>query len=199
MHGPKLMLGRVPTSLGHGAAIALGLTDEAFTDEQIRLLEALEKHRVAELEVKDVDQTLATMVDEPYLLFLGSLTGGAGQAGVRRFYTGMISQLPSDLAWELISRTVGANQIVIESILTFTHNVPVDWLIPGIAPTNKILEIPIVLIFTFENRVLASERIYWDQASVLVQLDLLEHSSLPVVGSEAARELRKLTTGIGND
>lgn len=198
MYGPKLLVGHGSTSLTDGKLTNYGLADNSLTKEQIDLLEALEKHRSAELDVRDVDQTLATMVDEPYLLFLASLTGGAGHAGVRRFYTGMLAQLPIDLEWELISRTVGASQVVVESILKFTHSVAVDWIIPGVPPTDKKLEIPMILIFTFEKGVLASERIYWDQASVLVQLGLLERNGLPVVGGEAACELRKLTTGTAN-
>lgn len=193
MHGPRLLN---PRLLAEPSAkiMAYGLDDARLTPEQNELLQMLEKHRVAEFEKRDVDQTLATMTAKPYLLFLASLTGGEGQTGVKRFYKGMITQIPDDLEWELISRTVGDTQIVVESILKFTHNVPVDWIIPGAPPTDKKVEIPMVLIFTFESGRLASERIYWDQASVLVQLDLLEPRSLPIVGVEAPRELRRLTS-----
>lgn len=196
MHVPKL-LSRHASILPAGAK-TLGLDDEVLTKDQLDLLEVLERHRIAEFESRDVEQTLATMTSDPYLLFVASLTGGKGPAGVRLFYEGMLAQVPADIEWELISRTIGSSQIVAESILKFTHSVEVDWIIPGVSPTNKKLEIPIVLIFTFEQGVLASERIYWDQASVLVQLGLLERGTLPVVGGEAARELRALTAGAGN-
>lgn len=198
MHGPKLSLRNDAISSTHAKIRALGLDDASLSKDQINLLEILEKHRIAEFDVRDVEQTLATMGGEPYLLFLASLTGGKGQAAVRLFYSGMLAQLPADMEWVLISRTIGTSQIVVESILKFTHSVAVDWLIPGVAPTNQKLEIPIVLIFTFEQGALASERIYWDQASVLVQLGLLDRGTLPVVGAEAAHELTARTLGSDN-
>jgi carboxymethylenebutenolidase len=49
-----------------------------------------------------------------------------------------------------------------------------EWLLPGVPPTGRWMEIPVVVIIAFENGKMKSERIYWDQASVLVQLGLLD-------------------------
>ena len=76
-----------------------------------------------------------------------------------------------------------------EMIFQFTHTIEMDWMLPGIAPTGKRVECPLVVIVHFRDRKLSDEHIYWDQASVLVQLGLLDASSLPVAGLETARKL----------
>lgn len=159
------------------------------------MLDLIEAHRVAELEKRDVDATLATMADSPYIYFAPTLSGGDDEKGVRTFYTTMLGQLPNDMKWIPISRTIGDDKIVLESILTFTHDIQVDWLLPGIAPTGKALEIPMVLIFSFENNKIKSERIYWDLASTLKQMGLLQSDTLPIVGVESAKKLQELIGG----
>jgi carboxymethylenebutenolidase len=63
-----------------------------------------------------------------------------------------------------------------------------DWMLPGLAPTGKRVEVPLVVIVRFREGKLAHEHIYWDQASVLVQLGLLDAAGLPVAGIESARK-----------
>jgi len=41
----------------------------------------------------------------------------------------------------------------------------------------------------FRDGKLAHEHIYWDQASVLVQIGLIDPSKLPVAGVESARKV----------
>jgi carboxymethylenebutenolidase len=89
---------------------------------------------------------------------------------------------------ELVSRTVGSNRLVDEMIFRFTHTIQMDWMLPGLAPTGRHVEVPLVAIVSFRGDKLVHEHIYWDQASVLVQLGLLNPSSLPVAGEEAARK-----------
>ena len=66
-----------------------------------------------------------------------------------------------------VSRTIGEDQIVDEMVFKFTHTIPMDWMLPGIAPTGKRVEVPLVAIVRFREGKLAHEHIYWDQASVL--------------------------------
>jgi carboxymethylenebutenolidase len=87
-----------------------------------------------------------------------------------------------------ISRTIGADQVVDEMVFRFTHTIRMDWMLPGLAPTGKRVEIPLVAIVRFRDGKLAHEHIYWDQASVLVQLGLLDEANLPVAGRETARK-----------
>jgi carboxymethylenebutenolidase len=87
-----------------------------------------------------------------------------------------------------ISRTIGNEQVVDEMVFKFAHTIAMDWMLPGIAPTGKRVEVPLVAIVHFREGKLAHEHIYWDQASVLVQLGLLDAGSLPVAGIETARK-----------
>ena len=88
-----------------------------------------------------------------------------------------------------ISRTVGSDRVVDELLFSFTHNTEIDWMLPGVAPTGKYVEIPLVAIVCFRGNKLYHEHIYWDQASVLVQIGLLKGDSLPVAGIETAKKL----------
>lgn len=143
-----------------------------------------------EFETRDVDATMASMVAEPYVNHVPTMTGGVGQAQLRRFYANhFIGQNPPDTTLTLVSRTVGAESLVDEMIFSFTHTCEVDWMLPGVAPTGRRVEVPLVAIVKFEAGKLAHEHIYWDQASVLVQIGALDPSGLPVAGAETAAKV----------
>jgi carboxymethylenebutenolidase len=96
--------------------------------------------------------------------------------------------MPPDTEMTAISRTIGNDQLVDEMVFKFTHTIRMDWMLPGIDPTGRRVEVPLVAIVRFKEGKLAHEHIYWDQASVLVQLGLLDASALPVAGIESARK-----------
>ena len=154
-------------------------------------LEALwEAHCRYEFETRDVDATMATMVAEPYVNHIPTMTGGVGHDHLKRFYKyHFIGANPPDTEMVPVSRTVGASSIVDEMIFRFTHTSEIDWMLPGIAPTGRRVEIPLVAIVRFDGDKLVHEHIYWDQASVLVQLGLLDPAGLPVAGAETARKV----------
>ena len=153
-------------------------------------------HLQSEFAEQDVEATMKTMVPEPYVYCVPTLTGGFGAEGVRRFYSKhFISQIPKDSSVTLISRTIGKDQLVDELIVTFTHDTQWDYLLPGIPPTGKRVELPHVAVVKFENGKIAHEHIYWDQASLLVQVGLLDPANLPVAGGEQARELLRVAQG----
>ena len=138
----------------------------------------------------DVDATMRTMVAEPYLLHVPTLTGGKGAAEVRRFYDRhFVGKWPADTTVSGISRTVGKEQVVDELILRFTHDVNLAFMLPGVPPTGKYVELPVVVVMRFDNGKIVHEHIYWDQASLLVQVGLLDPKTLPGVGVEQARAL----------
>ena len=142
----------------------------------------------------DVDATMKTMIPEPYVHCVPIMTGGSGGQGVRRFYSEhFINEIPEDVKVTPISRTLGKDQIVAEFVLSFTHDTQWDYLLPGIPPTGKRVELPHVVVMKFENGRVAHERLYWDQASLLVQVGLLEPGNLPVVGIEQAKRLLRVT------
>ncbi|CAB3686567.1 MAG: dienelactone hydrolase family protein [Achromobacter sp.] len=149
-----------------------------------------DKHCEYEFGTRDVAATMATMVAEPYVNHIPTMTGGVGYRELSRFYQHhFVSSNPPDTRLVPLSRTVGATQIVDELLFCFTHTTEIDWLLPGVAPTGKYVEIPLVAIVKFRGDKLCHEHIYWDQASVLVQIGVLDPQGLPVAGRETARKL----------
>ncbi|GBH18635.1 Dienelactone hydrolase [Pseudomonas syringae pv. actinidiae] len=149
-----------------------------------------EEHIRHEFETRDVPATMATMVAEPYVNHIPTMTGGVGYAQLSRFYQHhFVHGNPQDMALTPISRTVGATQIVDEFIMTFTHDSEIDWMLPGVAATGHKVQIPMLGVVKFRGPKLCHEHIYWDQASVLVQVGLLKPAGLPVAGAETARKL----------
>jgi len=149
-----------------------------------------EEHMRHEFATHDTEETLATMVDDAYVNHIPVLTGGVGKDALREFYSKrFIPQMPPDTEVIPVSRTIGTDQLVDEMIFKFTHTVRMDWMLPGVAPTGKRVEIPLVAIVRFRDNKLAHEHIYWDQASLLVQLGLLDQNTLPVAGIESARKV----------
>src|SRR5258708_1267370 len=140
-----------------------------------------------EFEPRDVDATMGSMVAEPYVNHVPTMTGGVGQGQLRRFYTNhFVGQNPPDTALTLVSRTVGEDSLVDEMIFSFTHTSEVDWMLPGVKPTGRRVEIPLIAIVKFVGDKLAHEHIYWGQASVLVQIGALDPAGLPVAGAPTA-------------
>lgn len=153
-----------------------------------------EEHMRAEFATRNVDDTMATMVPDAYVNHVPTLTGGVGQVALRDFYARFfIPQMPPDTETVPISRTAGASQVVDEMIFKFTHTQKMDWMLPGIEPTGKRVEVALVAIVAFRDGKVAHEHIYWDQASVLVQLGLLDPTGLPVAGIESANKVADAT------
>jgi carboxymethylenebutenolidase len=147
------------------------------------------EHINHEFSTRSTEDTLATMVEDAYVNHIPILTGGVGKDQLREFYSQhFIPRMPPDTSLSPISRTIGEDQIVDEMIFRFTHTIKMDWMLPGIEPTGKRVEVPLVAIVKLRGDKLAHEHIYWDQASVLVQLGLLDARKLPVSGIESARK-----------
>jgi carboxymethylenebutenolidase len=155
-----------------------------------------DEHVAAEFDQKNVDATMKTMVEEPYVWHVPVLTGADGGEAVRRFYSSeFVGHTPADAVLHPIARTVSGDRVIDEFILEFTHDREIPFMLPGIAPTGRKVRIPAVVVMGFEEGKVAYEHIYWDQASVLVQLGLLDASGLPVCGSEQADRLVELAAG----
>ncbi|WP_437999178.1 ester cyclase [Sorangium sp. So ce185] len=154
------------------------------------LVDVWEEHLRGEFVAKDPEITLKTMVEDAYVNHVPVLTGGKGRDELREFYSRrFIPQMPLDTEMIPVSRTLGEDRLVEEMVFRFTHTIEMDWMLPGIAPTGRRVEVPLVAIVQFREGKLAHEHIYWDQASVLVQIGLLEPGALPVVGVESARKI----------
>jgi carboxymethylenebutenolidase len=149
-----------------------------------------EEHTAHEFTTRDTESTLATMVEDAHVNHVPVMTGGCGKEELRAFYSrDFIPSMPPDTTLTPISRTIGEDQLVDEMIFSFTHTQEMPWMLPGIAPTHRKVEVPLVAIVRFRDGKLAHEHIYWDQASVLKQIGLLTDPKLPVCGVETARKI----------
>ena len=156
--------------------------------EQV-LIDVWEAHMAAEFEQRDADAAIATMTAHPSLTHVPVGTGATGREALRRFYRDvLIPQVPADARLQLSTRSVAQNRLIDEFVLSFTHTVRMDWFAPGIEPTGRQLVVPHVAVIAFEGDKIRSEHIYWDQASVLMQLGVLG-ADLPALGASQADRL----------
>jgi carboxymethylenebutenolidase len=169
---------------------AKGANPSKFSPTEQALIDVWDRHTAAEFEERDADAAIATMTDHPVLIHVPVGTGATGREALRKFYREIfIPQMPPDAKLQLLNRSVGQNRVVDEFILRLTHTLRMDWFAPGIEPTGRRLEVPHVAIIGFENGKIASEHIYWDQATVLVQLGVLDAKHLPALGVEQSDRL----------
>ena len=130
------------------------------------------------------------MVDEPYVNHVPTLTGGLGYKDLHRFYKDFfIPANPPSTQIKLISRTIGTDTVVDEMHMSFRHTQEIPWMLPGIQATDKEVEVALVAVVRIRGSKLYSEHIYWDQATVLVQVGLIDPKLLPVVGAASARKV----------
>jgi carboxymethylenebutenolidase len=154
------------------------------------LARLFQEHLLHEFVTHDADATMATMVDAPYVNHVPTLTGGVGHDALKRFYKyHFIPKLPKNRKSTVISETVAADTIILEMVNEFTHDEEVDYFLPGVKPTGKRVIIPTVVVAKFRGDKLYHEHIYWDQASVLVQIGLLDPAGLPVTGAAEGRKM----------
>lgn len=163
---------------------------KTLTAAQQAMLELFQKHVNAEL-AGDLETTMATMTDNPHLTNVALITGGVGREGVRNFYANHLvgKFFPPDVEMIGVSQTIGDDQIVDELVIRFTHTTVIEWMLPGVAPTGKKVEMAVAVIVKVENGKIAHEHIYWDQASVLAQLGLIDPKGLPIAGAAGARKI----------
>jgi len=157
------------------------------------LNEIWEAHTRHEFATRDVEATLETMVEDAYVNHVPVLTGGSGKTALRRFYArDFIPSMPADTTLTPLSRTIGEDQLVDEVLFSFTHSQEMPWMLPGVPPTHRRVEIALVAIVKFRGGKLEHEHIYWDQASVLKQIGLLTDQALPVFGRETTGKIKEL-------
>ena len=166
------------------------LAGAGFANAQKVLSDKWDEHVKYEFATRDTEDTLRTMVPDAYVNHVPVMTGGVGHDELREFYSKrFIPQMPPDTSMTPVSRTIGVDRVVDEMVFEFTHTIRMDWMLPGVVPTNKHVKVPLIVVVHFRDGKLAHEHIYWDQASVLAQLGLLDAQTLPVVGVEAAEKV----------
>ena len=170
------------------------MSGRKLTPEQQAMIEIWERHMAAEFEEKNIDATMATMTSDPFVNHVPVMTGGAGAGEVRHFYsTYFLPGHPPDTEVVPVARTVGEDRVVDELIHKFTHTIEMPWILPGVPPTGRRVEVAVIVVVQIIDGKIAGERIYWDQASVLAQIGLIDAEKLPVCGIEASRKVVDVT------
>ncbi|HEX9660387.1 MAG TPA: ester cyclase [Rhodothermales bacterium] len=161
-----------------------------LTARQKEMVAVFEKHVRAEVE-GDLDATMVTMTDAPHLHNVPTMIGGVGHDGVKSFYHDRLvgKFFPPDMTMERVSLTVGDDQLVEELVIRFTHTKEIEWMLPHVPPTGKRVVTAFVVIVGVKDGKVSHEHIYWDQASVLAQLGIIDPSGLPIVGAESAERV----------
>ncbi|MDZ7734192.1 MAG: ester cyclase [Acidimicrobiia bacterium] len=145
-----------------------------------------EAHQRAEFELKDADAAIDTMTAEPSLVHVPIGAGAFGREALRRFYAEVfIPQLPDDIEPQVVTRTVTGDRLIEEFVLRYTHTVRMDWATPGVPPTGQRVAVPHVAVIDFHEGLIAAERIWWDQATLLAQLGILP-DGFPVLAARQA-------------
>ena len=162
----------------------------SLTADEQKANDLWKEHLRAEFSAHSPDEAIATMVENPLVNQVPVMIGGDGKDELYEFYGKyFLPQIPPDMEMVPVSRTIGQGRLVEEMVARFTHTIPMDWMLPGIPPTGKRVEVALVVVVQFDGEKMAHEHLYWDQASVLVQLGLLQPEGLPVVGAEGARSI----------
>lgn len=166
------------------------LAGAGFANAQKVLSDRWDEHVKYEFATRDTEDTLKTMVSDAYVNHVPVMTGGVGHDQLREFYSQrFIPQMPPDTSMTPVSRTIGVDRVVDEMVFEFTHTIKMDWMLPGVEPTGKHVKVPLIVVVHFRDGKLAHEHIYWDQASVLAQLGLIDSARLPVAGVETAEKV----------
>lgn len=149
-----------------------------------------DEHMAAEFVQRDLDAAMSTMTEDPYIYQVPVMTGGVGLEEVRHFYAEhFIGKWPEDTAITPVSRTVGSDQVVDELVVSFTHDIEMNHILPAVPPSGNPVRLPVCVVVKFEGGKVAHEHIYWDNASLLAQVGLLDSAGLPVTGAEQAENL----------
>jgi len=186
-----MLAGRPGSHPSDAAAIVCALRHLAACEAGANSAAAvLDRHVRHEFVDRDLEATMSTMIAEPHVNHVPTMTGGVGVADVRRFYRDhFIGKWPAYTRMTPVSRTIGVAQVVDELVVEFTHDVRMDAVLPGVAPTNRKVVLALVVIAGFRDGKITHEHIYWDQASLLVQIGLLPTATLPITGAEQARKV----------
>jgi carboxymethylenebutenolidase len=130
----------------------------------------------------DLEAAMALTTTGCTLTNLPAGTGGTGDGLRRHLAEDVLPHLPTDLSFRRVSRTGDRWRVAQEDLVGFTHDRELPWLLPGLAPTGRPVEVLAISVVTIERFQIASHRTLWDQATLLAQLGL-GHDQLGSVAS----------------
>lgn len=164
---------------------------QRLTANQEAMLATWKRHTHAEFVLKDANAALATMSPQPYVFLVPTGMGAWGRPNVHAFYAdGFLPNIPPDFEMLSLSQTLGESRLIEEFVTRFTHSVEMGWMLPELRPTGRRVEAAFVGVIQFDGGKIASERLYWDQTTVLSQLGIRNHSIMSAGVASAARLLR---------
>lgn len=165
---------------------------ETIQAEHRKLLAVWQQHTYSEFVLKDPNTAMAVMTEDAHVVLVASNTGGQGWLGVYEFYARrFLPFIPSDIELIPVTHAFARDRIVEESVVRFTHSVGMEWMLPGLEPTSRKVEFPLISVITFRGDKIASEHLYWDQATVLSQLGVVDNP-LAAAGAGSANKLLRL-------
>jgi len=163
------------------------------------LVELWEHHTLQEFGAKDADAAVATLAEDAHVMHLPSMSGGLGRENLRRYYRDVfIPDIPDDTTIEPVGREVADSVLVDEMVITMTHDREIRFLLPGVPATGRQLVIPSIVVVRFREGLMASEHLYWDQASVLAQLGFLDGVDAKVHVQEPVDFLRRVAATVAS-
>jgi carboxymethylenebutenolidase len=192
---PKVLTQTASGRVGDDVEVALLRTSDFLCRRVVlQRIEAIAIEHVSRLATRRTAAAEAMLHDEGHIQCVPLAAGASGREALHEFYAQRLAAyVPPDLTRTLISRTVAGDRMVEESVLGFTHSRPIEWMLPGVPPTGKRIDVPIVTIMRVKDAKIAEQRMYWDQASVLVQAGLLADAGLPIAGASVAQEILRRT------
>jgi carboxymethylenebutenolidase len=158
--------------------------------ELIRRNEQLcDRFQQATLDEPDVATALATTAEQITLVNLPMRTGAAQHSGLRRYLTeDVLPHRPADLRRRRVSRTADRFRVVDELVVGFTHDRELPWLLPGVPPTRRTVEVLAISIVTARQGRIAGQRTLWDLAGLLAGLNLPADAVRPALIRHSAEQ-----------
>jgi carboxymethylenebutenolidase len=138
------------------------------------LMVAVERTRdafVAAVRGGDLERAMALVTDDVALSMLPVGSGARGADELRRHLADdVLPHQPADLATRRVSRTGDRWRVVDEELVSFTHDRELPWLLPGLAPTGRRVEVLAISLVTVRQQRVAEHRTLWDHHGLLAQL-----------------------------
>ena len=114
---------------------------------------------------------------------------------VRRYINGISEQIHhlcvlfQFAEWDFLDRLFAIGFCKLIARTPASDSVEMPWILPGVPPTGRQVELAVVVVVQFDKGLISQEHIYWDQASVLAQVGLIDPAVLPIATAEAVRKL----------
>jgi steroid delta-isomerase-like uncharacterized protein len=150
--------------------------------------EAVVREHMESENVHDFDTTIATF-DHPRYEIIATGDVYDGEDEVRRYYAESRAAFP-DQRNELVALHHADDAVIVEFDLLGTHRGPLR----GLPPTGREFRCRMTAVFVFDDDRIVSERVYFDQLTIMRQLGLA-HTPTSLAGRASLVLSHPLTIG----